>query len=452
MVTAADIFAQRRRNVMDAYGPGTILVVAAAGQPLRNSDVEHEWRQDSDFWYLTGFDETEAILVLCPGRGQGEAVLFLRPRDKAMEVWHGRRVGVGAAVERLGVDEAHDIGEFDEVFGKLAEGTKQVAWAVGRDAGLDQRIFKAARRHRTLPRLHLDGPDHYADLSAVMAELRLFKTPEEIEILRRAGRLSAHAHNEAMRACTPGMTERELQAVVEYVFRAGGSARVGYGSIVARGDNATILHYRENCDPIGAGDLVLIDAGAEVDYLTADITRTFPASGRFSAEQRAIYQLVLAAQEASIALCTPAHRFIDVHETTVAVLTKGLVDLGLLQGDVETLIREEKYKRFYMHRTSHWLGMDVHDIGRYHDTLPTGNLSRQFVPGMVLTVEPGIYIAADDMEAPESYRGIGVRIEDDILVTAGAPENLTAACVKDPDAIEALVGTGGQWVRRVQID
>ncbi|MBI5609140.1 MAG: Xaa-Pro dipeptidase, partial [Deltaproteobacteria bacterium] len=243
--------------------------------------------------------------------------------------------------------------------------------------------------------------------------------------------------------------ERQLQAVVEFVFRAGGAARVGYGSIVARGDNATILHYTENDQTIGPSDLVLIDAGGEVAYQTADITRTFPASGKFSPEQRAVYQIVLRAELEAIALCTTEHRFIEVHDRAVRVLTEGLVELGLLQGEVDQLIADEKYKRFYMHRTSHWLGMDVHDCGRYHDKLPTGNLSRQFAPGMVLTVEPGLYIAADDAEVPERYRGIGIRIEDDILITAGAPEVLTAACIKKIEEIEATVGSGGRWIAAV---
>ncbi len=443
------VFAARRRTVMDAYGPGSVLVVAAAGHALRNGDVDHEWRQSSDFWYLTGFDEPETLLVLVPGRADGEAVAFVRPRDPAQEVWHGRRVGVEGAIARLGVDQAFDLKDFDEQLANLVEGAKQLCWHVGRDPALDQRLIRVTRRHRATPRLHLDGPDFFADLAAVMGELRLIKGPAEIEALRRAAKLTAEAHNEAMRVCQSGMNERQLQAVVEFVFRAGGAARVGYGSIVARGDNATILHYVENDQMIGPSDLVLIDAGGEVAYQTADITRTFPASGRFSPEQRAVYEVVLQAEHAAIALCTPEHRFVEVHERAVQVLTEGLVKIGLLRGDVEQLIQDEKYKRFYMHRTSHWLGMDVHDAGRYHDSLPTGNLSRQLVPGMVLTVEPGLYIAADDTEVPERFRGIGVRIEDDILITAGAPEVLTADCIKEIDDIERIVGTGGRWVAAV---
>jgi Xaa-Pro aminopeptidase len=441
-------FAQRRRHLMDAFGPGAVILVPSARFAIRNHDVEHEWRQDSDFWYLSGFDEPDSLLALCPGRKDGEYVLLVRARDKAMETWNGRRVGVERACELLGADQALDIKEIDAHLGKLLEGAREVVWPVGRDSAFDQSVFKAARRHRSLPRLHLDGPDHFTDLALVLSEMRLFKSPEEVAILRRAGQLTSEGHHEAMRMCQPGVNERQLQAGLEFVFRAGGSQRVGYGSIVARGDNATILHYRENNEVVRDGDLVLIDAGAEVDYLTADITRTFPASGKFSPEQKAIYELVLDAQLKSIELCRTNNRFIDVHNKVLEVLTQGLVDLGLLKGEVAELIAEEKYKRFYMHRTSHWLGMDVHDTGRYHDSLPSGNLSAQFQPGMVLTVEPGLYIASDDLEVPEQFRGIGVRIEDDILITDGDPDVLTADCVKSVADVEALVGRGGQWIRR----
>lgn len=442
------LFANRRKHLMDAFGPGAVILVPSARLAIRNHDVEHEWRQDSDFWYLSGFDEPDSLLALCPGRAEGEYVLLVRARDKAMETWNGRRVGVERVGELLGADQGLDIKELDTHLGKLLEGAREVVWPVGRDPAFDQQVFKAARRHRALPRLHMDGPDHFSDVALVLSEMRLHKTSEEIAILRRAGQLSSEGHHEAMRICQPGVNERQLQAALEYVFRSGGSQRVGYGSIVARGDNATILHYRENCELVRPNDLVLIDAGAEVDYLTADITRTFPASGKFTAEQRAIYDLVLESQLQAIALCTPQHRFIDVHNKVLQVLTQGLVDLGLLTGSVEELIATEKYKRFYMHRTSHWLGMDVHDTGKYHDSLPTGNLSRQFNPGMVLTVEPGLYLASDDLEIPEAFRGIGVRIEDDVLIADEGPDILTADCVKAVADVEAMVGSGGHWVKK----
>ncbi len=450
-----EIFRARRQRLCEAYGAGTVIAVQSAHHSIRNHDVEHEWRQDSDFWYLTGFDEPDCVLVLVPGRAEGEAVVFVRPRDPAMETWNGRRAGVERAAQWLGADQAQDIGKFDEELGKLCEGARQVAWALGRDATFDARVIKAARKHRTQPRLFLDGPDHYTDLALVLSEQRLHKSQHEIELLRKAAAATAEAHHEAMRLCAAGVTERELQAAVEYVFRASGSDRVGYGSIVARGDNATILHYRDNNATAQAGDLVLIDAGAEIGYLTADVTRTFPASGRFSDAQRAVYDIVLDAEVQAIALCRPGHSIAEVHDCALRVLTAGLVRLGVLQGDdIAQLVKDEAYKPWYMHRTSHWLGMDVHDTGRYHDTGTAPepgkpNRARTFVPGMVLTVEPGLYFATDDEKVPAQFRGIGVRIEDDVLVTAGDPEVLTAACVKEIADIEAMVGQGGRFVRRL---
>lgn len=442
------VFARRRRHLMDAFGPGSVIVVPGAGHQSRNSDVEHEFRQDSDFFYLTGFDEPDAVAVLCPGRLGEEYVLFVRPRDKTAETWTGRRAGIEGALALYGADKAFEISHLDDELGRLCAGQKQVCWTPGRDPHLDQRVIKAARRHRLQPRLHLDGPDFFADPHAVLSEMRLFKTDEEIATLRRAGNITAEAHHEAMRLCAPGMAEYELHAAVEYVFRASGAQRVGYGSIVARGDNATILHYTSNRMPVRHGDLVLIDAGAELDYLTADITRTFPASGRFSPEQRAVYEVVLSAQAEAIACCRPGRKFQEVHDAALRTLVQGMVDLGLLRGEVDSLLQSEAYKRYFMHRTSHWLGMDVHDVGKYHDQ-PAVPGSRVLQPGMVLTVEPGLYIGADDTEAPEAMRGIGVRIEDDILITAGEPDNLTAACVKQPDDVEHMVREDPRWCKRV---
>ncbi|MBM4342776.1 MAG: aminopeptidase P N-terminal domain-containing protein [Deltaproteobacteria bacterium] len=450
-----EVFRARRQRLAEAYGVGTVLAVQSARHALRNHDVEHEWRQDSDFWYLTGFDEPECILVLVPGRAEGDAVVFVRPRDPTMETWNGRRAGVERAAQWIGVAQAFDVGLFDEEFSKLCAGARQVAWALGRDPVFDGRILKAARKHRTQPRLYLDGPDHFTDLALVLSEQRLHKSAQELDHLRRAAAITSEAHHEAMRLCAPGSNERQLQAAVEYVFRASGSDRVGYGSIVARGDNATILHYRENNATVRPGDLVLIDAGAEFGYVTADVTRTFPVDGQFSAAQRAVYEIVLDAEKRAIELCRPGQTVADVHDCALRVLTAGLVRLGVLQGDdVGQLVQDEAYKAWYMHRTSHWLGMDVHDTGRYHDpgSAPeTGkpNRARTLAPGMVLTVEPGLYFAADDEKVPQAYRGIGVRIEDDVLVTDGAPEVLTAQCVKEIADVEAMVGTGGRYVLRV---
>jgi Xaa-Pro aminopeptidase len=439
-------FARRRQQLMDAYGFGSVIVVPGAKEQLRNSDVEHEFRQDSDFWFLTGFDEPDSVLVLCPERDGEQVVLFVRPRDRDMETWHGRRAGIDGAVERFGADKAFDVAEFDKELARLCEGSKQVVHTFGRDGAFDQRVVQAARRHRTMPKLGLDGPDAFADPAAVLSELRLYKTEPEIAALRKAAAVTVEAHHEAMRLAAPGVGEWELQAAIEYVFRAGGSKRVGYGSIVASGDNATILHYRNNDRPLQPGDLVLIDAGAEVDYHTADVTRTFPVGGRFSPAQQAVYDIVLAAQQASIARCTTAATFNDVHMTSVRVLTQGMLDLGLLKDTtVDEAVEKETYKRWYMHRTGHWLGMDVHDVGKYRQK----GEWRRLVPGMALTVEPGLYVASDDEQAPVGLRGIGVRIEDDVLVTDGEPDVLTAGCVKTPDELAAMVGSGAVWVKRL---
>ena len=454
MTTSIDLnmFQHRRQRLMSAFELGAIVVVPSAHHSIRNHDVEHEWRQASDFWYLTGFDEPDSVLVMRRGRTEGETLVFVRPRDPAQETWHGRRAGIERAAQRLGVDCALDVNNFEEEFAKLCDGASQVVAPLGQDTAFDQRLIRAARRHRTQPRLHMDGPNSFIDLAAVLSEQRLHKSPAEIENLRRAGAITAQAHHEAMRICQSGRNERELQAAVEYVFRAAGSDRVGYGSIVARGDNSTILHYRENCDEIGDGDLVLIDAGAEIGYLTADVTRTFPACGKFSDAQRQVYEIILDAEKQAISLCTIGHTILDVHNRALRVLTQGMIDLGLLSGNVEELVNSGAYKPYYMHRTSHWLGMDVHDTGRYHDCFATGNLSRSLVPSMVLTVEPGIYVPIDDEKAPAHLRGIGIRIEDDVLVTTGQPEVLTAACVKEIADVEAMVGTGGLWCQPVVID
>lgn len=449
--SAQQLFAARRRRLMDAYGPGTAIAIPGAKLLARNSDVDHPFRQWSDLYYLTGFAEPDAFLVLIPGRQEGEAILFLRPRDRERETWDGRRVGLERAKSFLGVDQAFDIANLATTLPDLFCQVQQLAAPFGQDPHLDHLLHKCARKHRNQPRLHLDGPDAFAEVAAVLAEQRMFKSGDEIAALRRAGHVTSEAHHEAMRLCQPGVNERELQAAVEYVFLAGGAARVGYGSIVARGDNATILHYHENCEPVRDGDLVLIDAGAEVDYFTADITRTFPANGRFSPEQRAVYDVVLEAQKRAVDACRVGTRFVEVHELALRTLVQGAVDLGLLQGSVDELIEKEGYKRIYMHRTSHWLGMDVHDVGRYHDSLPGGNRSRALLPGMVLTIEPGLYMAPDDLEVPEAFRGIGIRIEDDVLVTPAEPDNLTGQCVKEIPEIEAMVAAEPRWVRRVSL-
>lgn len=438
-------FARRRRHLMDAYGTGSILVIPGAHMVSRNSDVEHDFRQDSDFWFLTGFDEPDSVLVLAPGREGEETVMFVRPRDRDAETWTGRRAGVEGAVADYGADKAFLVDAFEVELARLCENAKQFCFTLGRDPDLDQKVIRAARRHRLQPRLGLDGPDHWSDPAVVLGEMRLHKDDEALADMRRAASITAHAHNEAMRLSAAGLGERELQAAIEYVFKAAGADRVGYSSIVAAGANATILHYNTNRMQIGAQDLVLIDAGAEYRYQSADITRTFPASGRFTPAQRLVYEVVLHAQKEAIDACRTDKSVQDVHDLTVRLLTEGMVRIGLLQGEVAALIADNSFRRYYMHRTSHWLGMDVHDVGTYR----AKGEWRPLTPGMVLTIEPGLYVAEDDEKAPVEFRGIGVRIEDDVLVTGGAPEVLTAECVKEIHDIEAMVGSGSRYVSRV---
>lgn len=440
------IFAERRQRLMNALGDDTLIVVPSARMVSRNSDVEYPFRQDSDFYYLTGFDEPDSVLVLAPGREGGATVMFVRPRDPEKEIWTGRRAGVDGVCARFGADAGYPVDTFEQELTTLCAGRHRVAVALGADPAFDAQVLRAAQHHRRKPRLGLEGPDVIIDLRSVLHEQRLIKTAPEADIMRRAGRLTAEAHNEAMRLAAPGRTEREVQAAVEYVFVAGGAARVGYTSIVAGGDNATILHYNENNQPLADDALLLIDAGAEVDYYSADITRTFPVSGRFTAAQRDVYDVVLEAQEKAIATVVAGRHFGDIHDVSRRALVEGMVSLGLLEGSVDGLIESGAYRRFFMHRTGHWLGMDVHDVGQYAQH----GASRVLEPGMVTTVEPGIYVASDDDGAPEAFRGIGIRIEDDILVTMAGPENLTEAAAKAPAAVEAMCAEAPRFVRPVE--
>jgi Xaa-Pro aminopeptidase len=425
----SDLFGERRRALMDRLGGGAAVFVAAP-QQYRNNDVHYEYRQDSDFWYLTGFAEPEAVLVLRPGQ-KPETVMFVRPRDRAKEVWNGLRAGPEGVVARYGIDAAHSVEAIDAELPKYLDTSDRLHCMLGRSPVLDRIAMAWLERSRN-QRLGREASAELADAGAVLHEMRLKKTPAEIASLRRAGALSAEAHLCAMRVVRPGMREFELQAVIEYVCRKGGSARLGYPCIVGAGGHATILHYNDNDGPVSDGDLVLVDAGCEVDYYTADITRTYPASGRFTAPQRALYEVVLEAQLAAIAACRPGKTFQDVHDAAVRVLVDGMIHVGLLRGDPSEAIATQKYARYYMHRTSHWLGLDVHDVGRYVKQSSPRPLEADYV----LTVEPGIYVAADDAEAPALFRGIGIRIEDDVRVTSDAPEVLTAGAPKAPADLE----------------
>ena len=444
----AAVFARRRRALLARMGPGSIALLPAASETPRNRDVHHPFRQDSDFYYLTGFPEPEAIAVLAPG-GEHEFLLFCRERDPHMEIWHGRRAGPQGAMERYGVDNAHPIAEIDKLLPPLLENRERVFYAIGYNPEFDRRMMGWLNQVRGKTRTGVRAPALFVALEHLLHAMRLRKEPEEIAVMRESARIAAEAHQRAMRACRPGRMEYELEAEILYTFVRHG-AGWAYPSIVGGGDNSCILHYTENNALLRDGDIVLIDAGAELDGYASDITRSFPVNGRFSGEQRAIYELVLAAQKAAIDQVRPGRHFNEPHDAAVRKLTEGLAALGLLQGDVEELIKAEQHKPFYMHRTGHWLGMDVHDVGDYK----TGEDWRIFEPGMVTTIEPGLYIPAGgkildahwarlgvhlETELDERWQRIGIRIEDDVLVTDDGHEILTAAAPKEVDEIEALM-------------
>jgi Xaa-Pro aminopeptidase len=430
------IHAERRQRLLDRLGPG-LLILPTAKAALRNGDVGYEFRPGSDFWYLTGFPEPDAVLVAWrEGRGH-RSVLFVQPRDPQREIWEGRRAGTRGAVRAFGVDRARPIGELWRRLPDLLDGHARVFHRLGVDAELDAKLLALARQVAA-QRRRRNPPAHPAivDPLPALAELRLRKDRAEIESLERAAALTAAGHLAAMAAARPGMFEYEVQAVLEARFRKGGSPRNGYPSIVASGANACILHYRDNDRRLRAGELLLIDAGAEVDGYTADVTRTFPVGGRFGEAQRAVYEVVLAAQKAGIRAVRPGAAWDAPHRACVRTLTKGLVALGALRGAPARLIAKGTYKRFYMHGTSHWLGMDVHDVGPYEDA--DGKPAR-LREGMVLTVEPGLYFGARERRVRKELRGIGVRIEDDVLVTRAGPRVLTAAVPKEIAEVEAAV-------------
>jgi Xaa-Pro aminopeptidase len=429
-----ETFARRRAAFFDAMAaesPSSVAVLPAAPVFVRNNDVDHEYRQDSDFFYLTGFDEPESTLVL--DAPQRKATLFVRPRDRDREVWDGPRAGVEGARERFGADEAMLSGELDDKLPTLLQNHRRVYARLGVSRRFDDRLLAALDRVRARQRTGATTPTEIVDPGAILHEMRLCKAPVEIDTMRSAARITREAHQLAMGRAKPGMREYEVEALLLDTFRRHGSERPAYGSIVGSGPNACVLHYRRNDRVIDRGDLLLIDAGCEYGYYASDVTRTFPVGSDFSREQQAIYELVLHAQVEGIAAAKPGVTLDEIHKLCVAIITSGLVSLGLLQGEIEKLIESEGYKRFFMHRTSHWLGMDVHDVGAYFEA----GAPRRLSPGMVLTVEPGIYIAPDDTTVPAEWRGIGVRIEDDVVVTESGREVLTDGIPKSVAEIRA---------------
>jgi Xaa-Pro aminopeptidase len=432
------MFAERRSLFFSRLRDAS-AVFFAAPETIRNNDVHNDYRQDSDFYYLTGFEEPESVLVVSPQKDPGnQIVLFLRTRDPEREIWDGERVGVERAVEVLGVDKAFPIEALAEVLPGYLEGARRVYYEMGREGHgeNDRGMLSAIAAARRARRQGTDTPGDMLDPAGVIHEMRLRKGPEEIESMRKAAMLTGQSHRKAMAMTRAGLREYQISAAIEFEWTMAGSVRHAYPAIVGSGPNACVLHYRAGERKMQDGELVLVDAGCEVDYYACDVTRTWPVSGRFSTEQRTIYEIVLRAQEAAIGYCRVGIPFEVIHNKATRVLVEGLVEIGLLEGEIDDIIRDESFKRFYMHRTCHWLGMDVHDVGAYY----LGGTSRALEPGMVLTVEPGIYISPTDTEVPEAFRGIGVRIEDDVLITVDGPDVLTAEIPKQVADIEAIVG------------
>jgi len=432
-----ELYARRRVALMERMGEG-VAILPAAPVHRRNRDVEYLYRPDSDLFYLTGFDEPQAVCLLIPGRAEGPYVLFVQPRDPEREVWTGRRAGVEGAREQFAADEAHPVAEIDEVLPTYLENVERLYYTFGKDEAFDRQVVKWLNAARAKARQGVRAPRMIVDVDELLHEMRLVKGTEEIATLERAAAITAEAHLRAMAGTRPGRFEYQIRAELEYVFQRNGAHSPGYPSIVASGPNACTLHYVDNDRQMAAGDLLLVDAAAEYGYYTADVTRTWPVSGRYSGPQRDCYEVVLAAQEAAIAQVVAGHRWDAPHRAAVEVLAQGMLDLGLLSGSLAEAVESEAYKRFYMHRTGHWLGMDVHDVGDYK----AGGEWRPLEAGMVLTVEPGLYIpAADDVDA--RFHNIGIRIEDDCLVTVdGEARVLTEAVPKTVAEVEAAVGRG----------
>jgi Xaa-Pro aminopeptidase len=431
---SAQAYARRRRQLMRMAGEQAILVLPAAPERIRSRDTHYPYRQDSDLWYLTGFPEPEAVLVLVPGRTHGESLLFCRERDPEREGWDGPRAGQEGAVERHGMDDAYPIDDLDEILPGLLEGRTRVYYHFGRDTDFDLKLIGWLNRVRARVRMGAQPPHEFLELGHLLDEMRLFKSAEELKLMQRAAAISVRAHEAVMRAARPGMREYEMQAELERVFRAS-DAEPAYGSIVGAGANACVLHYRANNGRAKDGDLVLVDAGAEYRGYAADITRTFPVNGRFSPAQRALHDLVGAAQRAALAQAKPGVPYEAGHAAAVATLTEGLLRLGLLKGKAEKLIADGSYKRYCRHKTGHWIGIDVHDVGEYR----IDGESRLLEPGMVFTIEPGVYIPPGDTTVAAKWRGIGIRIEDDVAITRDGHKVLTASLARSAEEIEAFM-------------
>ena len=426
---------KRRKQFLRMVGVGNIAVIASASIMQRNSDVEFPFRQNSDFFYLTGFDEPEAVLVLVPGREQGEYILFCREYDETMALWVGASAGLEGALKDFGANDSFPIDDIDDILPGLLENKNRLYFPIGVHPEFDQQLMDWSKQVRARSRAGVSAPAEFVSSDHLLHEMRLIKSAFEIKQMKKAAKISVQAHIKAMQTCQPGMYEYQVDASLKHTFISQAAQQEAYPAIVGGGHNGCVLHYIDNNSILNDGDLLLIDAGCEWQKYASDITRTFPVNGVFSDEQKALYQLVLDAQYAAIEQVQPGNHWNDPHDAAVKVLTKGLVKLGLLKGRVPTLIKNEAYKPYYMHRTGHWLGMDVHDVGDYK----IDKQWRELEPGMVLTVEPGLYIQPNAKEVDKKWRGIGIRIEDDVLVTKKGHEVLSSGAPKEITAIEALM-------------
>ncbi len=427
-------YQKRRKQLMRSAGEGSIIIVRAAPERIRNNDVMYPYRQRSDFLYLCGLREPGAMLVLAPEKRGGKAVMFCRERDPKREMWDGPMVGTEGAVAEYGMDEAYSIEQAEQRLPEMLQDRERIYYDLGQDHHFDQELIGWVSELKGKPRRKFQAPDEIIGLDHMLHDMRLYKSRAELGVMRQSARVAAEAHCRAMQVCRPGMTEGQIHAELLHTFTAH-HCETSYLPIVGGGANACVLHYIANRDELADGDLLLIDAGAEYDGYASDITRTFPVNGKYSGPQRALYELVLAAQLEAIDHARAGRQWDDVHMAAVRVLTRGMLDLGILKGDFDQAIEEETYKQFYVHNTGHWLGLDVHDVGEYQ----IDGHSRELEPGMVLTVEPGLYIHPDERSVRKQWRGIGIRIEDDIVVTRDEPEVLSKGVPKTVAEIESLM-------------
>jgi Xaa-Pro aminopeptidase len=428
-------YARRRRQLMRMAGENSIVILQAAPPSIRNNDVYYPYRQDSDFLYLTGFREHSALLVMIPdGEGDGKCILFCRDRDPEREMWDGKMAGLESAVSDYGMDEACDISEVDSRLQEMLHDRDRIYHDLGRDPLFDQRLIGWLNEFRGKARKTFHAPEEIHALDHMLHDMRVYKSREELSAMRRSAKVAIEAHEQVMRDCRPGMNEADIHAGLLHTFTRN-QCEPSYLPIVGGGPNACVLHYIANRDVLRDGELLLIDAGAEYDGYASDITRTFPINGKFSQEQKELYEVVLAAQSAAIGKAYAGNQWQEVHDAAIRVATEGMVELGILKNSVDEEIESGRYKHFYVHNTGHWLGLDVHDVGEY----TIDGHSRELEPGMVMTVEPGIYINPQEEEVPGCFRGVGIRIEDNVAITRDEPRILTDGLARTPDEIEALM-------------